>query len=80
MRTVSVEIFDERALTDDQRIAYAKIAVPQSVFEVNLTRSPFDCALVHLFTLMLLNITIRSRGSGSEPFVALVRDVMCSGI
>ncbi|XP_063694990.1 toll-interacting protein B-like [Bolinopsis microptera] len=33
VRTVSVEIFDERALTDDQRIAYAKIAVPQSVFE-----------------------------------------------
>jgi len=33
VRTVSVEIFDEKALTDDQRIAYAKIAVPQSVFE-----------------------------------------------
>ena len=34
MRTVSVEIFDEKSLTDDQRIAYAKISVPQSVFEV----------------------------------------------
>ncbi|KAL5256335.1 hypothetical protein ACHWQZ_G011531 [Mnemiopsis leidyi] len=33
VRTVSVEIFDEKALTDDQRIAYAKISVPQSVFE-----------------------------------------------
>lgn len=33
VRAVSVEIFDEKALTDDQRIAYAKIAIPQSVFQ-----------------------------------------------
>ena len=50
VRAVSVEIFDEKALTDDQRIAYAKIAIPQSVFQVNLKRSSVDRVGAFIYT------------------------------
>ena len=34
IRTINVEIFDEKSLTDDLRVAFAKINVPERVFQV----------------------------------------------
>ena len=36
IRTIDIQIFDEKAITDDQRIAYTMITVPQSVFDVSI--------------------------------------------
>eukprot|EP00116_Pleurobrachia_bachei_P015939 sb/3476201/ len=33
VRTINVEIFDEKSLTDDLRVAFAKINVPERVFQ-----------------------------------------------